>query len=674
MYLSQKTLSVLLSLTFLILFNTPHIYAQQGTYTEDQCVGGVSSASSCLGGCTSGHSHTEAFDDIFDAWDGWVSDNTQDGWLAYEFTSPKKISKYVIHPRGHEYPGDGGNPRSWTFEGYNGATWEVLDSRSGINWSPMPSPQEQMFTFSNDTTFNKYRLNISENGDHPEVGLTEMEMMEIETPGTPWPITDLQAGHGDELVTLTWSAPPDGGVPITSYQVEYGTVSSGSFDSTYYDDDVPGATITGLTNGIAYQFRVIATNTHGDSDPSNVVAIIPGEYTPVSGGISTNTTWDISGSPYLVTGNITIGTPVTLTIDPGVEVMFSGYYWIRGRIDAQGTADNMIVFTSSQPSPAPGDWHEIVLNNGTSIVKHAIFEYADRAVHGGSPNIENSIFRYNNTGLYFRYNCAPAITYNTIINNDHGISHYGSYYSYPLGTYNYNSIYDNNLYNFYFEQIGGAHTVNAEYNWWGTTDPYEIMDSIHPYSTSALDFTPFLDGPNGDPTGGGYLYGGTLTDATWTLDQSPYIVLSDFIINEAATVTIEPGVEVKFDGYHSMRGRIDAQGTSEDMIVFTSNKPSPVPGDWFEFVATSSIIKYAIFEYADRAIHGGSPVIENSIFRYNNTALYFRYQCEPMVMHSTITQNDYGFWFTGDWGHFPYGKYYFNSIVDNNLFNVYLEP
>ena len=47
--------------------------------------------------------------------------------------------------------------------------------------------------------------------------------------------------------------------------------------------------------------------------------------TDVSGVINTDTTWNLAGSPYIVTGDVSVkgaATP-TLTIEPGVEVRFT---------------------------------------------------------------------------------------------------------------------------------------------------------------------------------------------------------------------------------------------------------------------------------------------------------------------------------------------------------------
>ena len=44
--------------------------------------------------------------------------------------------------------------------------------------------------------------------------------------------------------------------------------------------------------------------------------------TEVSGIISSNTTWTLENSPYIVTGNILLNEGITLTIEAGVTVKF----------------------------------------------------------------------------------------------------------------------------------------------------------------------------------------------------------------------------------------------------------------------------------------------------------------------------------------------------------------
>jgi len=74
--------------------------------------------------------------------------------------------------------------------------------------------------------------------------------------------------------------------------------------------------------------------------------------------------WDISGSPYLIEENINIHFGSDLIIEPGVEVLFQGHYYmdIKGSINAIGTQDERITFTSDRENPWNGirfDFSEI---------------------------------------------------------------------------------------------------------------------------------------------------------------------------------------------------------------------------------------------------------------------------------------------------------------------------
>lgn len=94
----------------------------------------------------------------------------------------------------------------------------------------------------------------------------------------PAAITTLAAGAaGDGLIPLTWTAPANGGSAITDYVVQYRTSAGPGAWQTFADGTsaATGATVTGLTNGTGYDFRVMAVNAVGQGPASNVVSGTP---------------------------------------------------------------------------------------------------------------------------------------------------------------------------------------------------------------------------------------------------------------------------------------------------------------------------------------------------------------------------------------------------------------
>jgi len=80
--------------------------------------------------------------------------------------------------------------------------------------------------------------------------------------------------------------------------------------------------------------------------------------------------------------------------------------------------------------------------------------------------------------------------------------------------------------------------------------------------------------------------GGTLTSDLTLITGTEYNLTSALIVPENITLTIEPGVVVKAstgsDVYVAIQqgGTINAEGTSSNPIVFTSNSATPNAGDW----------------------------------------------------------------------------------------------
>lgn len=132
--------------------------------------------------------------------------------------------------------------------------------------------------------------------------------------------------------------------------------------------------------------------------------------------------------------------------------------------------------------------------------------------------------------------------------------------------------------------------------------------------------------------------GDILADETWEFADSPILVQADVFIGNNATLTIEAGVEVRFEGDYQLHVGIDndpgtlvARGTSGQPILFTSSSPAPAPADWQRIVFSYSsvdaelvdgqyqggcILEHAIVEYGREVlIHDSAPYIASCEFR-----------------------------------------------------------
>ncbi|UCG69737.1 MAG: Ig-like domain-containing protein, partial [Thermoplasmata archaeon] len=123
----------------------------------------------------------------------------------------------------------------------------------------------------------------------------------------------------------------------------------------------------------------------------------------VSGSIGSDTTWNLTNSPYIVVGNVTVESGVTLTIEAGVEVKFNGSYSliVNGTLNATGTSSLPINFTSNQTTPTEGDWESIRLQGKNNTLNFCQISYGDNPLYINGSDTNNSIRNcniFNNTG------------------------------------------------------------------------------------------------------------------------------------------------------------------------------------------------------------------------------------------------------------------------------------
>ena len=114
----------------------------------------------------------------------------------------------------------------------------------------------------------------------------------------------------------------------------------------------------------------------------------------VSAG-SVSGTWSSSGSPFLVQGSIIIPDGQTLTIDPGVNVIFQGSYqmFVQGRILAEGTVSDSITFTAQDTTIG---WRGIRFDNTPTTNDSSKIMFC-KILHGKNLNY---LYNGNGGGLY----------------------------------------------------------------------------------------------------------------------------------------------------------------------------------------------------------------------------------------------------------------------------------
>ncbi|MFA6000904.1 MAG: right-handed parallel beta-helix repeat-containing protein [Thermoleophilia bacterium] len=312
--------------------------------------------------------------------------------------------------------------------------------------------------------------------------------------------------------------------------------------------------------------------------------------TYVSGPISQNTTWTTAGSPYVLTGNVTVNAGYTLTVESGVVVkprqtstalivngtlnatdaIFSSY-----KDDANGGDTNG---DGNASSPAPGDWKNINFATGSSgtisgcSILNGGYSYANTSevnIAGGSVNITGNTISQSQTGGIYVSSGTASITNNTVSDNQ---GQYGIHSATRLAALYGNTISNNsNARAVYIPATLGQGTV---YNNTYAGNKQNAM---------------FLNGSV------------AVTENTvWPASNSPYVIGSNGNINiqSNAVLTIDSGVTVKFYTSSSInwdRLQVYTGSTlSATSVVFTSyyddthagdtngdgSATTPAPGNW----------------------------------------------------------------------------------------------
>jgi hypothetical protein len=264
--------------------------------------------------------------------------------------------------------------------------------------------------------------------------------------------------------------------------------------------------------------------------------------TDVAGTIATDTTWTRAAAPYQVTGQVVVNAGVTLTIEPGVEVQVVNHsgFIVNGNLVAEGTRDAPIAISGT----GPGTWPGLELVVGGEVGPRASLAFLTLSGGGGGLGHGSQIYGYGATldldHVTIRDGDGTGITSETGTLRMRG----GSVSGNPGDAIAATGLHTG----------GGGRALDLE----GVSITGNGNDVV------------VLQGP------GGFDTDGRLRDV-----GVPYEIRGQITVDPGATLTLDPGVELRFadQGELVVNGDIDSRGTEAKPITLRGLADGP--GTWY---------------------------------------------------------------------------------------------
>jgi hypothetical protein len=368
--------------------------------------------------------------------------------------------------------------------------------------------------------------------------------------------------------------------------------------------------------------------------------------TNVSGVISTNSTWSKINSPYKITGNVQVNSGITLTIEPGVQVVFQDNFYLKilGTINSVGTVGDSIIFKSSNSN----NWAGILLINSTttlntdysyasgSIFKYNSFKSSNKAlfVYNSGFYIENCKFQDNLIGFEPRASSKGLLKSTTFLNNTTGI--YTEYEDNTTG-YGVSCIKDFKLQENLFELNTTGANLNMNQR---TFDNLQVVNNIFSSNSTGLTlggggYGPYLANvlisnnnftSNTNGLNISNIYSNGYNGCTGTL-SFPLIIEKNLINNNSSI-----GLSFSYSGNnHTVRNNIILSNSIGISITGTTSSVSFQKNSLFENKKTISVNGSSGYEpssllfttntFKNSSVNSSDYIILNNVTNNNNKAI-----------------------------------------------------
>jgi len=213
------------------------------------------------------------------------------------------------------------------------------------------------------------------------------------TATAPAQVGTVTATAGDGNVALSWSAPNNGGATISEYDVEYST--DGNNWTLYLDGTLSATsrTVSGLTNGTQYSFRVRAENSVGAGDWSATVTATPTAPTLTVPGAPGTPTYTVTNNGIPSGGSGSIVFSWTAPTTGGAVATYETDSFIDGvgdttDFDATGITGTSQSFTFTDPGTAAVG---TTVNTGQQVFVRAVNAAGNSSWSGRTTEISYTV-------------------------------------------------------------------------------------------------------------------------------------------------------------------------------------------------------------------------------------------------------------------------------------------
>ncbi len=294
-------------------------------------------------------------------------------------------------------------------------------------------------------------------------------------------------------------------------------------------------------------------------------------------------TWMAQTVPYVINGivyiesnsgsvlNIQEGTTIEFTNGSQLEVGSSSSTY--GTIKAMGTATAPITFTSSATQKTPGDWDAIFLEDGTS--SSSAFAYCKFEYGGGYAGYTGMIDMRDCLASFTHCTFENSATYGLTLNNESGFT------SFENNVFSSCANHPIQIYGNYAHTIGTGNVYNSSLGILVKGDVYDNANETWKKQSCAY----YIDG---------ILYVESSTGSVLNIEAGSKIYFTN-------------GSQIEVGSSSGTFGKIIAQGTSSERIIFSTGAPagSESKGDWDTIFLEEGTSSGTIFDNCDFYYGGG---------------------------------------------------------------------